>query len=72
MTMIRREDAKPLIIGEWDTWALKQKDPSYLREGMFFFGYLQKERSNLLDFRDQGDKWQTVHAWLLEAKRLKD
>jgi hypothetical protein len=72
MAMMRREDAKPMIIHEWDKWAPKQTDPLYLKEGMFFFGYLQKEKPELLNFRDQGDKWQTVHGWLLEARRLTD
>ena len=70
--MIRHEDAKRLIIQEWDIWASKQTDPFNLREGMIFFGYLQKEKPDLLNFRDPGDKWQTVHRWLLDAGRLKE
>jgi hypothetical protein len=32
--------------------------------GFLFFRYLQNERSDLLDFRAVGDKWQIVHGWL--------
>jgi len=38
--------------------------------GFLFFRYLQKEKSNLLDFRPVGDKWQIVHGWLRD--RLED
>jgi hypothetical protein len=34
--------------------------------GFLFFRYLQKEKSDLLDFRAVDDeKWQIVHGWLL-------
>jgi hypothetical protein len=33
---------------------------------------LQHRRPDLLlDFKTPGDKWQTVHAWLLSARRVK-
>jgi hypothetical protein len=35
-----------------------------------FFRYLQKERSDLLNFRADGNKWQIVHGWLRD--RLED
>jgi hypothetical protein len=38
--------------------------------GFLFFRYLQEERSDLLDFRAVGNKWQIVHGWLRD--RLKD
>jgi hypothetical protein len=40
--------------------------------GFVFFGYLQKERPDLLDFRAVGSKWQIVHGWLRDGGRLKD
>ena len=41
-------------------------------EGLVFFGYLQKYRPGLLNFRNQGDKWQAVHGWLLRAHKVKN
>jgi hypothetical protein len=38
--------------------------------GFLFFRYLQKEKSDLLDFRAVGEKWQIVHGWLRD--RLED
>jgi hypothetical protein len=38
--------------------------------GFLFFRHLQKEKSDLLDFRPLGDKWQKVHGWLRD--RLED
>jgi hypothetical protein len=33
--------------------------------GFLFFRYLQKEKSDLLDFRAvDAEKWQIVHGWL--------
>jgi hypothetical protein len=38
-----------------------------------FFTYLQKERSDLLNFHAVGgDKWATVHGWLYYTGRVKD
>jgi hypothetical protein len=38
-----------------------------------FFTYLQKERSDLLDFHAVGgDKWATVHGWLYYTGRVND
>jgi hypothetical protein len=40
--------------------------------GYVFFGYLEKEKPDLLDFRAAGSKWQIVHLWLRHGGRLKD
>jgi hypothetical protein len=43
------------------------------RGGVVFFTYLQKERTDLLDFHAVGgDKWATVHGWLYYTGRVKD
>jgi hypothetical protein len=39
-------------------------DYAIMMGGFLFFRYLQNERSELLDFRAVGDKWQIVHGWL--------
>ena len=57
-------------LSEYDRWAKKHPNDASMMGGFLFFRYLQKERSDLLDFRAVGDKWQIVHGWL--RVRLKD
>jgi len=48
-------------------------DDATKRGGVVFFAYLQKDRSDLLDFHAVGgDKWATVHGWLYYTGRVKD
>jgi hypothetical protein len=61
--MTKLDDAERKIIREWDAWASKQSDPASLRD-------LQKEKSELLNFRYAGDKWQRVYGCLLRAGRV--
>lgn len=65
--MIKREDAKRRIIAEWHSWSATQSNAT-LGNGMMFFLFIQKERSDLLEFRASGDKWQHVHSWLIHAR----
>jgi hypothetical protein len=51
--------------GEYDAWAGQNPKDAQIMSGMMFFTYLQREKPQLLDFRSKGDKWQTVHGWLL-------
>ncbi|MFL6817449.1 MAG: hypothetical protein ACJ8EF_05860 [Bradyrhizobium sp.] len=71
---MKQEEAKRLIIQEWDRWVQTQSvDPSKAtgRDALKFFFELQDARSVLLDFQTRGrDKWQIVHAWLRGAGRL--
>ncbi len=61
------------IIHEWDNWAaLHPDDLNSPGAGMFFFTHLQKKKPELLNLRPSGDKWQTVHGWLLREGRVKD
>lgn len=41
-------------------------------DGLIFFAGLQRNDSHLLNFRDRGDKWQTVHGRLLRANLVSD
>jgi hypothetical protein len=72
--MVRDDSpAKLAVIREWDKWARRHPNDAKVSGGMLFFSYLQKERPDLLlDFKTPGNKWQTVHAWLLSARRLKE
>ena len=72
---MKKDEAKKLIVAEWDAWAPKNVPPDRDATGthaLAFFGYLGRERSYLLAFRSSGDPWQTVHGWLLQAGRVKD
>ena len=64
--------AKFAIILEWNTWAQEYPSQAKIADGLLFFNYLQKYRHDLLlDFKSPGDKWTTVHSWLLSARKVK-
>ena len=64
MSSVRKEEARRAILNEYDGWAKKHPDDAILMGGFLFFRYLQNERSDLLDFRAVGSKWQIVHGWI--------
>jgi hypothetical protein len=72
---MKQEQAKRLVIQEWDRWIKKQPiapGEATGRDSLKFFFELQDARSPLLDFRSKGgDKWLVIHTWLLGAKRVK-
>jgi len=72
--MSKKEDtpAKAAVIREWDAWIETQTKPVTEHTALLFYGYLQREKRHLLNFRFSGDKWQRVHAWLLRERRVKD
>ena len=56
--------ARQAVLGEYDRWAKKHPNDARMMGGFLFFRYLQKEKSDLLDFRAIDDeKWQIVHGW---------
>jgi hypothetical protein len=66
---MKKEEARRAF-SEYDSWAKKHPNDAKMMGGFLFFRYLQEERSDLLDFRAVGNKWQIVHGWLRD--RLKD
>ena len=72
---MKQEQAKRLVIQEWDLWIKKQRiapGEATGRDSLKFYFELQDARSSLLDFRLKGgDKWLVIHTWLLNAKRVK-
>jgi hypothetical protein len=64
MASMKKEEARRAVLNEYDKWAKKHPDDAIMMGGFLFFRYLQNERSDLLDFRAVGDKWQIVHGWL--------
>jgi hypothetical protein len=64
--------AKWEVIREWDAWSASHQKEAKMMGGMVFFTHLEKDRPDLLRFPDKGDKWQTVHSWLLRERRVAD
>ena len=73
---MRQSERKGLVLLEWNRWLQTQDiDPQKAtgRDSLKFFCELQDQRSALLEFRASGrDKWQVIHAWLLNEGRVSD
>jgi hypothetical protein len=67
---MKKEEVRRAVLSEYDRWAKKHPKDASMMGGFLFFRYLQEERSDLLDFRAVGNKWQIVYGWLRD--RLKD
>jgi hypothetical protein len=67
---MKKEKARQAVLSEYDRWVKKHPNQASMMGGFLFFRYLQAERSELLDFRAAGNKWQLVHRWIRD--RLKD
>jgi hypothetical protein len=64
---------KLAIIKQWDAWAKRYPTDAKVSGGAPLYSYLKRERPDLLfEFKMLGDKWQTIHAWLLSARRVKE
>jgi hypothetical protein len=70
MSSVKKGGARAAILSEYDRWAKRHPDDVTVMGGFLFFRYLQNERSELLDFRASGSKWQIVHGWIQD--RVKD
>jgi len=73
---MRQTERKDLVLLEWDRWLQIQhidQQAATARDSLKFFYELQDRRSPLLEFRSSGrDKWQLIHAWLLNEGRVSD
>jgi hypothetical protein len=73
---MRQNERISLLAQEWDRWLKTQPAvPSKPtpRDTLKFYCELQDKRSPLLDFRASGrDKWQIIHGWLRNEKRVSD
>jgi hypothetical protein len=73
---MRQHERKSRILLEWDRWLQAQpvarRRPT-ARDTLKFFYELEDSGSPLLDFRSgRRDKWQMIHAWLLEFGRVSE
>ena len=59
-----KEEARLAVRREYDSWANKHPGDASIMGGFLFFRYLQTDRSDLLDFRAAGSKWEIVHGWV--------
>jgi hypothetical protein len=65
-----KEEARQAVLSAYGSWAKKHPDDASIMGGFLFFRYLQTDRSDLLDFRAAGNKWEIVHGWIRD--RLQD
>jgi hypothetical protein len=70
MSKLDNPPAKWPVIQEWDAWSKLNPKDAGMMNGMLFFIHLQSNRPSLLSFKSKGDKWQTVHGWLLRERRV--
>lgn len=75
-TRMKREEAKRLIINAWDQWIKTQPiapDQASGRDSLKFYLELKDAQSPFLKFQGRGrDKWQIVHGWLRDQRRVSD
>ena len=70
---MNRNEAKRLVLQEWDDWAAKNLPHGQKArgtDGLIFFGYLQRQRPHLLEFKASGDRLVTVHGWLAREGKI--
>jgi hypothetical protein len=67
---------KRAVVREWDDWIKTQPldGNATVRDARKFFLELKAKRfPTLLDFRSgSADKWQLVHGWLIDERRVSD
>jgi hypothetical protein len=72
---MRYDARKSLLLQEWDHWVKTQpkRPAATAKETLKFFYELESRRSPLLDFRPRRhDRWQVIHALLLNEGRVSD
>ena len=72
--MIKQSEARMMIRSEWSRWRKDHPeitDPNG-NDAFVFYNGLDNDNAPALQFRDRGDRWQTVHGWLLEMGLVKD
>ncbi len=63
---MKKDEAKRLVIAEWRSW-FHGRIPDNM-EPLVFYTYLENEKSHLLNFSTQSDKYQIVAGWINRAK----
>ncbi len=72
---MKQKEAKALVLQAWDAWAAKRGlDPAEAtgRDALQFYYELRDAKSPLLGFLSRArEKWQVVHDWLLNERRIR-
>ena len=72
---MKREEARREIIRYWRAWRAENlpddKDTTSM-DALAFYDYLRSNRSDLLDFKFSGDKYQQIQSWLRERGLVSD
>lgn len=64
---ILKANARTEVQRMWRLWDGDKSNEAASK--LIFFGWLRKHRPFFLTFRDSGDRWQTVHCWLIQYER---
>ena len=64
---MKKEEARQAVLSEYDRWAKKHRNDA---SGFLFFRYLQNDRSDLLDFRANGESGKSFTAGFVNGVRL--
>ena len=67
---MRPDEARSAILAEWRDRPMSDRRADWPVQVARFFGWLQKERSYLLEFESEGEKLDTVQAWLEEYEAM--
>lgn len=70
---MKKTEVKTRVLAARDRWRASELGPDKRptsNDGFAFFLRLENEHSELLNFRVVGDKWQTVHGWLLKTGKM--
>lgn len=68
---ILKDDAKRLILAEWDVWSPGHTSGKPTgRDAFAFYAHLERHHPAWLTFRCRGDRWQVVHSWLIYASKV--
>lgn len=69
--MMKQSESRLRVVRLFENWAAATgKGIPYTAAdgGFIFYTWLSAKHPEALDFRAIGDKWQTVHVWLRQAK----
>jgi hypothetical protein len=68
---MKKEQALLKIASLFRRWPDKPEKPTGT-DALVFFGWLQRERPHLLQFKDPGDRWRAVHGYLMQMRLVSD
>ncbi len=70
-----QDDARSAILSAFQKWKSDHHaggNTVAVHQALLFYGWLSRERPDLLSFRASGDTWQRVKSWLMNAGLIDD